>query len=613
MTSGVTRRGKRYLADAGRAFESAPVEVTVAVILAAAFSYAIESDGDAFRNWVELAICGALLIAAAWTATLLHALGTWSSGRRWAVTLVAAAAVAAYGVFVLDLRHAAEAWRSMMLVAAAVLWLAAAPYFGRAGAAGDTVALGAEGGTRIRQMRVVTGRAMLRVLGALLYSAALFAGLALALGAVNTLFELNFDGRIYAHAFGWIFLVLAPWIVVGGLAEYTHPAAHSEVAGVVHRMSAFLVPPLFGLYCAILYAYTLRIALTGEIPKNMVSPMVLAAGVLALLALLLFDPPPSGSAGDRTLRAAPPLFVPLALLGIWTVTLRVGQYGWTEFRLLRLVLLVVLGLLAAAATVQLLRRQKFSLNFAPLALAAVLILGAAGPWSVQSISRRSQQARLMEALQTAGVVAVAAEGGAVSVAGDTSRAIPNEVFEQINSTARYLIQHFGPDALPRVLAGRVDESDTHNVAQRLGLSAAEPWGRAPRWVQARLPGSISLTVGGITVHRVLSNPRSERPDTVAPEDGFAVLDAGSAQLRIRIQGDVFSADAARVLQTYVSDRRGGELSTDDARLDVTDADGRSRGTLIVLEISVEYLEDGEAVLRNFSGLLLLDPMPVSGG
>jgi hypothetical protein len=64
---------------------------------------------------------------------------------------------------------------------------------------------------------------MLRIIGALLYCGALYVGLALALGAVNALFELDLDGSIYAHVFGWVFLALAPWIVAGGIDDYVLP------------------------------------------------------------------------------------------------------------------------------------------------------------------------------------------------------------------------------------------------------------------------------------------------------------------------------------------------------------------------------------------------------
>jgi hypothetical protein len=214
MATTLTDRARRYLADAAGAFERAPVEVTVAVAVAVAFSWSVEAGGEAFRAWMELAVAGILIGVFAWTGTLLDALegsGRPPSMRRWIITGLGAAVTAAYAILVLNSERASEGWRALMLVLAAVLWLLAVP------------AVAGPWSEATRRVRVVGGRFLLRVIGALLYCAALYAGLALALAAINTLFELNLGGDIYAHVSGWIFLVLAPWIIIGGLPDYAAP------------------------------------------------------------------------------------------------------------------------------------------------------------------------------------------------------------------------------------------------------------------------------------------------------------------------------------------------------------------------------------------------------
>jgi hypothetical protein len=590
MTSGLLQRAGRYLLDAGRGLERAPVEVATAVVIAVAFSYAIETGGDAMRAWLELAVCGALVIAGAWTGTMLHALGGLTSAQRWTLTLGAAVLVGLYGTAVIDLERAAEAWRAVMLVAAAVLWLAAMPFFGKrlAGAVGAA--------DRIGMMRAVTGRTVLRLIGAYLYCAALFAGLALAIGAVNTLFELRLDNEIYGHVAGWIFFALGPWIVAGGVQEYSAPVPpRSEVAGVVHRMTAFLVPPLLALYTLILYAYTVRIAVTGEVPNNIVSPMVFAAGVLALLALLLFDPAAGGSAGDRTLRAAPPLFVPMAALGVWTILLRTGQYGWTEFRLLRLVLIIALGALAIGASVQILRRQRLLLHVAPLALAAVLLLAAVGPWSVQSVSRADQRARLERALLDAGI-----EPGSPPV--DTARVLPAEQFDRISGAATYLVQHFGPEALPPVF-DRVASSGEHrwNVAGAIGLRRGEPPVDEARHVVARLETPGSWRVGDVVTHRIVAGPRRAGP---AAADN-ATLEAETFVLTMSAAGTRYTADLSGVVAGLDPVSRAGLLAPDRAAIVARDTGGTAAGTLLLLELHLEIARRDSMVLHRLDGLLLL--------
>jgi hypothetical protein len=587
MTSPLIRKARRYLADAALAFERAPVEVAVAVFVAVTLSYAIEKGSTAFPAWVQVAVSAGLVLVAAWTGTLLHALGALSAARRWAVTFAGVLAAVLYARLVPDFDFEADAWRTLLVVGAAVCWLFAMPVLGRGFA------------TPVDRVRVMNGRFLLRVLGAGLYTAALYAGLALALAAVDNLFELDLEEALYAHVAGWIFCVLAPWIVIGGLDEYVRRIdVESAVAGVIHRMSAFLVPPLLALYYLILYAYAIRIAVTGEIPKNLLSPMVIAAGVLALLALFLFEPRPDDRTTSRALRFTPPLFVPLAALGVWAITLRVDQYGWTEFRFLRLFVLITLGLLALGATIQLLRRQRFALHIAPLALAMLLLLSAVGPWSVLSLARRNQQARLADALAAAGIAPDHTTPPA------ETRTVPAEIFDPINTAARYLAQHFGPDALPPVLAVYAhDRSAVFELARHIGLQrATDDVVTGNRFVNGELANGAGVDVGGAMLYRLVVSTG------YTPPAGGVNARMDTMTLRMQRGTEMLHADLSSLIGALDPGpgRPSGELPPAHARLDVLDASGVRRGTLIVLAISGR-VEHGVLAVGRMEAMLLLDP------
>lgn len=591
MGSTLTGRGRRYISDAARAWERAPVEVSTALVIAGAWSWSVEAGGETMRSWMELAVAGLLVMAVAWTGTLLAALGAITERTRWTITLAGTGVAALYWLFLLDLRLATEGWRAAMLLAAAVLWVAALPWLPR---------------RSVDEMRAVSGRFLLRVIGGALYCAALFAGLALAVGAVNTLFELNLDSEIYAHVFGWITFALGPWIVFGGVREYATPA-DSAVAPVVHRMAAFLVPPLVAIYFLILYAYMVRIGVTGEVPKNLVSPMVFAAGVLVGLALLLFDPREKSTIADWLLRVAVPLFVPLSVLGAWTILMRVGQYGWTEFRLLRLVLVLAFGVLAVAGSVQLMRRRRLSLHLVLLGLAGLLLASAVGPWSVHAVSRRSQEARLAVSLRAAGI-----ERGETppSQAPATDRIIDADAYDQILNTGYYLSRHHGAAALPPVLrdappphgvALRREEGDVHGALRGLGLRPAPHAVTEPAMRYGRMAHTGAVEVAGVRVRRVYAAPyRGEigSGDITAVQDGDV--------LRMRVEGANLTVrlDELAALLRGGRDPRAGELSPEEAQLVVRGEDGAEVGGLMVLEVNIETTADGLR-LHRLDGILLL--------
>jgi hypothetical protein len=609
MANMLAARARRYLSSAGHAFDRAPIEVSSLILLAAVFSCSVQMDAGG-QVWAETAIVALLIVAAAWTGTLLHALGAWSPSRRRLITIAGTALAGLYAWRVLDLDRETEGWRAFMLLAAAALWLLAVPAL--AAARGQSL----DGATD--RFRAVAARQLLRAFGAAVYSLALFAGLALALAAVDTLFELSLDGRLYAHVAGWIFMVLGPWIVIGGLPEYVQPVEpRREVAGVAHRMLAFLVPPLLALYFLILYAYAIRIGVTGEVPRNLVSPMVIAAGVLAVVALILFDPRSGDGGWSRALRAVPPLFLPLAALGIYTVWLRVEQYGWTEFRLLRTVALVALALLAVGATVQLLRRRRFTLHAPPLVAAAVLLLAAVGPWSVPALARASQQARLEAALLDVGIDPSAPR---LSPSGET-RTIDHARYEDIATTARYLARSHGVHSLPPVLAVHAHDRDAiGDLPARAGLrpEALDPDrgphrgpDRAPaRTMVGRLAQGTPIPWRDATVLRV--GFRIGESDRAT---GGVTLAPATATLRIRIGAEWLTADLAAVQSALHAGPTGGpgtaELHADAARIAVYDAEGAHRGVLLILDIALDTTR-GELRLRQLDALLLLEPGEAPG-
>src|SRR5512138_2554523 len=114
--SGVAARARRYLGDAARGFERAPVEVALALYIAVTYSYAIEAGDDAMAVWPETTVAALLVLAFAWTGTLLHALGAWRPRTRWLVTVGGALVVGAYAAFLQDFTREAESWRAAGLV-----------------------------------------------------------------------------------------------------------------------------------------------------------------------------------------------------------------------------------------------------------------------------------------------------------------------------------------------------------------------------------------------------------------------------------------------------------------------------------------------------------------
>lgn len=530
----------RLVADARGAFRAAPVEAMLALLAGATFSAVVARDG-----WTETAgrlfVTFGLAVPTAFAVTLLHAQAVLRAGARWALSLVAVAAAASYAFGAYDPEYTAAWWQlASLLITAALLPFAATTF----------------GSDRDRSWWI-HARLLLRATVAAGYGAALFVGVAFAIFAVGRLFELDIDADVYAHLAGWTFFALVPWIVVGGKDALVGPTAPRAegVRRVAGLAATFFAAPLAVGYTAILYAYAVRVAVTGEVPKNLLSPLVAGAGALWLLLAFLVEPirsdvveespglerdegestaakspaeVPGSMALTRLVRWLPPALLPMLGLGIWAVAVRIQQYGWTEFRYVRVAAFAALAVLAAAGTARLLLRRGRDVGDAtsapagvgivgggdaagdaisphpgrgpyhrdrsplpwsavPVVLALATFLSAVGPWSAAAVSRRSQQARLAAAIERAREVAgVPADSVAGAAPGTTAgvpasgatprRPVPAELYETINDTGTYLATHFGPEAVEEVVHTDLPDDYTAwiTLADSLGFSRGLP-------------------------------------------------------------------------------------------------------------------------------------------
>ncbi|HEY8485272.1 MAG TPA: hypothetical protein VIL13_11725, partial [Longimicrobiales bacterium] len=468
----------RLVADARGAFRAAPLEATLALLAGATFSVSIPRE-----TWPDtsgrLLLTFSLAIPATFAFTLLHAVGVLRAGARWALSLAAVALAGGFAFGAYDPEYTAGEWqRALLLLTAALLPFAA-------------ITLGAD---RDRSWWI-QARLLLRVAVAAAYGVALFVGIAIAIFAIEQLFELDIDDDVYAHLAGWTFFALVPWIVVGGRDALVGPASpRAEGVRRVARLAAtFFAAPLAVGYTAILYAYAVRVAVTGEVPKNLLSPLVTGAGALWLLLAFLVEPirvtadvgssglgpdegesmaaktpaeAPGSTALTRLARWLHPALLPMLALGIWAVAVRIQQYGWTEFRYVRVAAFAALAVLAAAGTARLLLRRGRDVGDAtiapaggvgivgggdaagdaisphpgrgpyhrdrsplpwsavPVVLALATFLSAVGPWSAAAVSRRSQQARLAAAIERAREVAGVPADSVAGAAPGTTAGVP---------------------------------------------------------------------------------------------------------------------------------------------------------------------------------------------
>src|SRR5690606_23352918 len=206
----------------------------------------------------------------------------------------------------------------------------------------------------------------MRFLTAVLYSASLYAGLAVALFGVEELFNRDLPSEIYGQLFVLVAVGFNTLFFLAGVPTVFEamPTTAPYPKGL-KIFTQYVLIPLMTVYLVILLVYEIKILVEWEMPKGIVASLILGYAVFGVLSLLLIWPIHNAD-GNRWVRFFSKSFyltmIPLILLLALAVYQRVSYYGFTEKRYILMALTVWL----AAITVYFLYFRKDDIRLIPV-------------------------------------------------------------------------------------------------------------------------------------------------------------------------------------------------------------------------------------------------------
>lgn len=235
----------------------------------------------------------------------------------------------------------------------------------------------------------------LRILMAGLYAAVLFAGLSIALVAINGLFNVKIESAVYLRLLTVVGIGFTTLFFLAGV-----PADFNKINTTqgpypkgLKIFTQYVLIPLLTIYLVILLVYEAKILISWELPKGMVSTLILGYSVFGVLSLLLVYPIKEQE-GNGWIRLFSRWFylmmIPLVVLLLLAVWKRVSNYGITEPRYI----LIILALWLSIITGYFLISRKDNIKIIPVSLCILALLATYGPQSAFSVSRYSQTQRL---------------------------------------------------------------------------------------------------------------------------------------------------------------------------------------------------------------------------
>jgi hypothetical protein len=244
----------------------------------------------------------------------------------------------------------------------------------------------------------------LRVLLALLDSMVLYAGLSVALAALENLFGLHVPGKRYFELWILISGAFTTWFILGGIPEkLSELELSSDFPKGLKVFAQYILFPIVLIYLVILYAYLAKIVIAWDWPQGWVSKLILGFSATGICLLLLLRPVMDRAETVWFKRVAQWFYIvliPLVVMLFLAIWRRVSEYGITEGRYLAIASGIWLALLILYFT---LGRTK-SIKFIPISLCVFTFVASFGPWGAFSVARQSQIGRLQAIATQAGLL-----------------------------------------------------------------------------------------------------------------------------------------------------------------------------------------------------------------
>lgn len=221
------------------------------------------------------------------------------------------------------------------------------------------------------------------------FSLILYIGLALALAAIDALFDINIQSERYGQTFIFCLGIVNTLVYLSDFPKNIHEQTKIHFQKALEVLVKYILIPLIILYLIILYAYSFKILIEWELPKGWVSYLVIALSLLGFVIQVIINPIQKEIKSWAINKFYPYFYIlllPLLVLLFIAIFRRITDYGITENRYF----IVAIAVWILSITLFLLFSKKKSLKTLPISLFSIAILSSFGFWGAISVSNKSQ-------------------------------------------------------------------------------------------------------------------------------------------------------------------------------------------------------------------------------
>lgn len=285
-----------------------------------------------------------------------------------------------------------------------------------------------------------------------IFTAVLVGGIMLAITAVDNLFDLDLDNKIYPRTFVMLAIFGSCFIFLlfneDGLKALEKDGNYPDI---LKFFVQFVLIPLLIIYAIILYMYGAKILFKWDLPRGWVSYLILAYSLVGILALLLVFPLKE-IAAKSWVKGFSKIFyfalLPLLVLLFVAIFTRILEYGFTENRYYVLLLAIWLTVVVLYFSFW----RKANIKFIPVSLFAFGLFSLIFPYfNTFSVAKNSQKIELQLILVKNNLL----ENGKINLNKRINNSDANEISEKFDflkerNELNYLKKYFNESETKKI-------------------------------------------------------------------------------------------------------------------------------------------------------------------
>ncbi|WP_369716550.1 DUF4153 domain-containing protein [Leptotrichia alba] len=297
-----------------------------------------------------------------------------------------------------------------------------------------------------------------------IFALILSAGIGIVLTTVNYLFFKSrsfFIFRLTMYSSWFIAEVLGASLFLSLLKKPDDDLENYEFPSIFNSLIKFVIIPLIAIYTGVLYIYMAKTVISMQLPKGLISHLVLWYTAFSVIIMILITPFTQKDKFLGNFKKYFPYFsIPLIFASLFALFQRIYQYGITEKRYY--VLILIFWLLFC----MILFIRKMNITGIFISLIACVVIAVYTPFSAKSVSNFSQKERLKRMLVKYGAL----KDGKIS---KITQKLADREGNQIHTTIAYISNN----STIQKLNFKNEKGEVYSTLEDLekGLDVKESW------------------------------------------------------------------------------------------------------------------------------------------